>query len=85
MASTSNPPNTLPLAALVFFATSTVVLLVFIVMRGAAYTAGGDSESSSGESSRVRLFQNASPSVVHVRWAGTEYSPLEESAPEKAN
>lgn len=85
MASTSNPPNTLPLAALVFFATSTVVLLVFIVMRGAAYTAGGDSESSSGESSRVRLFQNASPSVVHVRWAGTEYSPLEESEGEKAN
>ena len=85
MVSTSNPPNTLPLAALVFFATSTVVLLVFIVMRGAAYTSGGDSESSSGESSRVRLFQNASPSVVHVRWAGTEYSPLEKSAPEKAN
>jgi len=83
MASTSSPPNSLPLAALVFFATSTVVLLAFIVMRGAAFTSSEDSGAPAGEGSRVRLFQSASPSVVHVRWAGTEYSPLEKPTAEK--
>ncbi|MDP6939253.1 MAG: trypsin-like peptidase domain-containing protein [Planctomycetota bacterium] len=86
MASTSNPPSYLPLAALVFFATSTVVLLGFIIMRGAALTSGGDPEGANvGEGSRVSLFQRTSPSVVHVRWGGTEYSPLEDSQLEKEN
>ncbi|HIF41862.1 MAG TPA: trypsin-like serine protease [Planctomycetes bacterium] len=86
MGSTSNPPSSLPLAALVFFATSTVVLLVFIIMRGAGPAQGEDrAGASAGEGSRVNLFQSASPSVVHVRWAGTEYSPLEEAATEKTN
>jgi len=86
MDSTSNPPSSLPLAALVFFATSTVVLLVFIIMRGAGPAQGEDRAGAfAGEGSRVSLFQSASPSVVHVRWAGTEYSPLEEAATEKTN
>ena len=86
MVDTPNSTNPLPFAALVFFATSTLVLLVFTMTRGGDPTsAGAGGGASPGELSRVSLFQAASPSVVHVRWAGTEYSPLEDPQPEKKN
>jgi len=63
---------------LVFFATSTLVLLVFVVTGGRESLSSDDrGRLSDEETARVQLFQSASPSVVHVRWGGTEFSPME--------
>jgi 2-alkenal reductase len=86
MASTPRSPSSLSLAALVFFATSTLVLVVFIMTRGGGLLSGPDQDGLFvGEVSRVNLFRQASPSVVHVRWSGREYSPLDEPGDEKTN
>ncbi len=65
------------LALVVFFGTCITVLLGFLVVRGG----GPVGAAGADEVLRAKLFQRASQSVVHVRWAGQEVSPMRK-APE---